>query len=432
MKVNSVYIVVGVCVILVLLLLMIYLLVKDRKASQKDSYSQYIDGQMDLQTNTNINRIENAVKFDEIAPLSELEEESLVEIADKNLIARIDGVIPGTLHAIANAGAIHNYNEAVKEAGKLYRAIIPKGAVLANSRDMKDAVRGIYHGKKGIKGHANLVEVDGDFGKGLATMGSVNAAMNVASMIVGQYYMTQINDRLDSITNEVDKIASFQDMEFRSKVFALVADVHKSATFQTVIMESDELRNRELAHLKSLEHECAQLLGQANLMLEGFTKKTSLDYEGYEKNVSEANMWFQYQKALLEIMGKISELTYALNLGEMTKESCYALYYPYANQAEGALNRLNEWHQKNSKQLGIDVEASRRRRKGFNGFIMTIPALFDDDLHYKQIPKHTVEMINNQKEGTAEVITDSNSDLFREDVALIAKDGKLYYLPSPQ
>lgn len=112
-----------------------------------------------------------------------------------------------------------------------------------------------------FQGHANLVPVDGIPGKGLATMNVANAAMGVASMVVGQYYMTQINDQLEGIFDGISKIADFQDNEYKSKVFALVAEVQKISTFQLETMENDELRNRELTHLKNLEHECAQLLG---------------------------------------------------------------------------------------------------------------------------------------------------------------------------
>lgn len=100
---------------------------------------------------------------------------------------------------MANAGAVHNYRHAVQSAGQLYQAIIPKGAVLADSRAMEGAKRAIYHGAKGIKGQANLLAVDGNMGGGLAAMSVANAAMGVASMVVGQYYMTQINNRLDSV-----------------------------------------------------------------------------------------------------------------------------------------------------------------------------------------------------------------------------------------
>ena len=141
---------------------------------------------------------------------------------------------------------------------------------------MEGAVRGLYHGAKGIQGHADFVAADGNMGSGLAAMNAANAAMGIASMVVGQYYMAQINDRIDSITNSMDRIAGFQDNEYKSKVYALVAEIQKISTFQIETMENEELRTRELAHLKNLEHECAHLLGQANLTLQDYAKKSGL------------------------------------------------------------------------------------------------------------------------------------------------------------
>ena len=378
----------------------------------------------------NLDKAEMTIRFEDLPALTEEEETRLVEVNDNKLLARIDGAIPGTLQAVANAGAIHNYQKAVQSAGQLYQAVIPKGAVLTNSKAMEGAVRGFYRGADGIKGHANLVAVDGNMGGGLAAMNVANAVMGVASMVVGQYYMTQINDRLDSITDGMDKIAGFQDNEYKSKVYALVAEIQKCSTFQVETMENEELRNRELAHLKNLEHECAQLLGQANLTLQDYAKKSGLDYEKYEKYVGEANSWYQYQQILLEIMGKIGELTYALNLGAVSKENCYAMYLPYAKRAEAALVQLNEWHKENGSKLEIDVESTRRKRQGIEGFFMNIPALFNDELHYKSISGRTAEMISRQSFGTAEVKPADDKDLFQEDVRLVAKEGKLYYLPS--
>lgn len=60
---------------------------------------------------------------------------------------------------------------------------------------------------------------------------------------------------------------------------------------------------------------------------------------------------------------------------------------------------------------------------------MNIPALFNDDLHYKDVPKRMVSMISKQSAGQKTIASQEELDLFREDVRLIAKDGKLYYLP---
>lgn len=421
------YVIPVICIALVAAVMAgVYNAMKRKKSNDIANEKQQGTNNTDL---IDVGNAEMTIRFEDHPALTEEEETRLIEVNDNKLLARIDGAIPGTLQAVANAGAINNYQRAVQSAGQLYVAVIPKSAVLTNSKAMEGAVRGFYRGADGIKGHANFIAIDGNMGSGLAAMSVANAAMGVASMVVGQCYMKQINNRLDSITDGMDKIAGFQDNEYKSKVYALVAEIQKSSTFQIETMENEELRSRELAHLKSLEHECAQLLGQANLSLQDYAKKTGLDYEKYEKYVREANSWYQYQQILLEIMGKIGELTYVLNLGAVSKENCYAMYLPYAKQAEAALVQLNDWHKENGSKLEIDVESTRRKRQGIEGFFMNIPALFNEELHYKSISGRTAEMINRQTYGIAKVRPDDDKDLFQEDVKLVAKEGKLYYLP---
>lgn len=42
----------------------------------------------------------------------------------------------------------------------VYRAILPAGAKLVNSKDMGNAFRGFFRGADGIRGHANFVAVE--------------------------------------------------------------------------------------------------------------------------------------------------------------------------------------------------------------------------------------------------------------------------------
>lgn len=53
----------------------------------------------------------------------------------------------------------------------------------------------------------------------------------------------------------------------------MVANVKKIADFEAEILENEELRLSKISQLDSLEEECTQLLGQANLILAGFSKK---------------------------------------------------------------------------------------------------------------------------------------------------------------
>lgn len=362
----------------------------------------------------------------DMLPAEAIKDESkLVEITDSKVLAHVNNLVPG----LAQAGnAVNNAVQAVRANGEvLYRAIIPAGSKLTNSKAMEGAVRGIYHSADGIKGHANLVAVEAQ--KGTAVVAnSVAAAMGVASMVVGQYYMTQINAELSAIGDEISEIADFQDNEYRSKVFSLVVHVKKIADFQTEILENDELRLSKIAQLDSLEEECTQLLGQANLTLAGFAKKTGLDYKKYEKALCDAQNWFMYQKSLLDVLYKISDLRYTLYLGTVSREQCAALLPTYTKQVNDTQEQLTAWHQGTTHRLGIDTEEIRRKRAGFDSIIYFLPGLFNEDLNFRSIKKNTAEMITVQASGHENSHCVDTTELYREDVQLIAKGGKIYYL----
>lgn len=364
----------------------------------------------------------------EMLPAEAIEDESkLVEITDSKVLARVNNLIPW----LAQAGnAVNNAAQAVKTANSevLYRAVIPTGAKLTNSKAMKGAVRGIYHGADGIKGHANLVAVEAQKGTAIIA-NSAAAVMGVASMVVGQYYMTQINAELSKISNGISQIQDFQDNEYRSRVFSLVSHVKKIADFQTEILENGELRLSKISQLDSLEEECTQLLGQANLTLAGFSKKTELDYEEYEKALSSAQNWFMYQKSLLDVLYKISDLRYTLHLGTVSREQCVALLPEYTKQVGNTQECLAAWHNITTQRLGIEAEEIRRKRAGIDGMIHFIPGLFNNDLNFRSIEKNTAHMITEQVSGHKVLHKVDTSELYNEDVQLISKDGRIYYLP---
>lgn len=381
------------------------------------------------------------LQFEESLPLSDEEEQRIVKIEDTRLLAEIDRAIPVAAHAAVNADAaakvgkaVEAHNKAAESVGQLYRAIIPKGTELADSQAMEGAKRGIFHAERGIKGHANLVpveeqQIDPNLGQELAAANVAGSVMNVASLVVGQYYMAQINGRLESVEEGIGKISEFQNVEYRSAVYALVAAVKKSSTFRFEVMENDELRIRELSYLKERENECAKLLGHANIAIEQISKKRGLDFDGYEAAVRTADSWMHYQHVLLQVMTEIAELTYTLNRGALSRENSYALLLPYASQAESSLEKLSAWHGDHMSKLEIDTKSSRRRRQGIDAALHAIPALFEDDFHYKEISSRTTKMIRRQRKSTSTAETVDELDLYQEDVTLIMKNGAMYYLP---
>lgn len=420
------YVIIGVCIVAAIAVgIVLYLKNKPTKDEPENTAVVAVSP-----SNTELQTSEAAKELViqmELLPAEAIPDESkLVEITDSKVLAHVNNLVPG----LAQAGnAVNNAAQAAKANGEvLYRAIIPAGAKLTDSKAMEGAVRGIYHGADGIKGHANLVAVEAQ--KGTAVVANTAAAaMGVASMVVGQYYMTQINAELGVISDGISQIQDFQDNEYRSRIFSLVAHVKKIADFQTEILENNELRLSKISQLDSLEEECTQLLGQANLTLAGYAKKSDLDYEGYEKALGNAQDWFMYQQSLLDVLYKISDLRYTLHLGAVSREQCIALLPTYSKQVSDTQARLSAWHEGTAERLGIETEKVRRKRVGFDGVIHFIPGLLNADLNYRGIEEKTANMIMVQKTGHDNSRKMDKSELYAEDVQLISKDGKIYYLP---
>ncbi|MCS5465282.1 hypothetical protein NWO25_16360 [Enterococcus lactis] len=128
---------------------------------------------------------------------------------------------------------------------------------------------GFYSNGKGIAGQANLVKVNpSQLSKASKVANGVANVMNVASLVVGQYYMSEVNDKLQTMNKSISEIGDFQQREFKSKIFSLITRVGKISKFSSDILENDELRNRMLHSLDSIEGEVTQLLQQVNITID--------------------------------------------------------------------------------------------------------------------------------------------------------------------
>ncbi len=359
------YVTIGVCIIAIVVIGAVVIFKSKTKATNSLSPSEASTDTSSRATSMVQDTASQEFRIQvEMFPTETIGDESkLIEITDSRVLARVNSLVPGLVQA---GNAINNAVQAAQTQGEvLYRAIIPAGAKLADSRAMDGAVRGFYHGAEGIQGHANWVAVEAQ--KGTAVIANTAAAaMGVASIVVGQYYMTQINAELGQISDGISKIADFQDNEYRSRVFSLVSHIKKIAEFQVEILENDELRLSKIAQLDSLEEECTKLLGQANLTLAGVTKKNDLDFATYEKELQEVQNWYIYQNTLLEMLHKISDLRFALHLGAVSRAQCTALLPTYTQQVEETQSRLTQWHQDTTKWLNVDTAEIRRKRKGWD------------------------------------------------------------------
>jgi hypothetical protein len=363
------------------------------------------------------------IPIERLPVTTEIDEKSLFEITDRTVIARISETIP----AAAETAAKTITNKALKNV-ELYKAVIPSGATLTESKQMEGAVRGFYSGAKGIKGHANLVEVDPTkISKATSVANGVANVMNVGSLVVGQYYMSEINSKLETMTKSIDKISDFQTREFKSRSLSLLSRVGEISQFSSEIMENDEQRKIKLTTLENLKGIATELLGQVNLTITDISQKSpNPDYKKYQEKVDEFNILVEYQNVLVTVLEEISKLTYLLGKGGISSVMCYSLFNKFLEQSVQTRNSLEQWHDKQVKVLSIDLDKNRISKSGVEGFFSVIPAFVDDKWKYKELKRGLVQKINTQSKSKPKALNEPEA-VYDEDVQLIIKDGKYYF-----
>lgn len=362
------------------------------------------------------------VQFNILPEIKEIDESRLVEITDSKLLGHVNNLLPETFKAATTVG------NAVQSSTKtLYEAILPAGKQLAKSKNTEGAFRGFTMGKKGIDGSAEFLPVNNASN---VAANVASSAMGVGSMVVGQYYMTQINNELESISSDISQIMDFQNNEYKSKVFALVTKVKEMSSFQIEILENEDLRKAEISNLNRIEQQSLELLGQANLTIAAYSKNMDIDIKDYKKQLMDIQYWVVYQETLLEVLHLIANLKYALYLGAVSRDQCNSLLSTYSKQSRDVSLGLQNWHLEQMEKYGINLEEGNRERYGVDGILHKVPGMIRKELNFRPVPKDVVDIITKHlttREKHRQVIT---KEVFEENVKLIGKEGKVYYLPA--
>ncbi|MBS6463753.1 MAG: hypothetical protein KH436_02300 [Firmicutes bacterium] len=370
---------------------------------------------------------ELSILLEQLPTTYDLDENGLVEITDSCVLAKIDALVPS---ASTTATSIGNVVKSVQtvQGETLYRVVLQKGGELVDSRGMVGAKRAMALGPNGIRENANLIEVPQGLDKGTVVTNVGAAVMGVASMVVGQYYMAQVDTQLSLISDHLSRVIDFLDVQYKSEVASLMESVYNISKFQISSIENEELRGRELNNIQELRKDCQRLLNQAETAIDTLTSKTYSNYDEYERKVKEIEKWNQYQMILVKLLYQLNILDFTLHLGIKSKEQCFGSFSLHTTKLETLHTRLVGWHKNQCNVLKIDLDESRRKHTGFLAWLEKPISWINDDWNYQKIGGQMVKMISGQ---TADITTIpyTADNLFNEDVQIIAKGGKYFYLP---
>ena len=357
-----------------------------------------------------------------------IDEGKLVPIKDNALVGRLVDTIPALQPITTTAKSVSDRGDVCKQSEGLYRVIIPKSAELFDSKAMDGAKRAIFKTSKGF-GHGNLVSAKDDIQKTVQEIAKKQITANafqLASMIVGQYYMSQINGQLNEISNEVGQIAEFQDAEFLSKITSTLKQIKEITEFRAVSLDDEELRLGELRKLKDLRTTCLQLLDQANITVCNLTKKDTENFNDYIQQVNKIETWRIYSIALLQMVHELCSLVQVFCLGLEPSEKVFSTFSQCLEETQKTHCLLEEYHKKNQKHFGIHIESNSRST---GKFIETIAKMFKkEEWKQRQLPDEFAKVLINQMKPV-DFETSTSLEKFDNDVILIAKNGQFFYLP---
>lgn len=408
-------------IVILLLILLIFFVYKKEKNKKKKSDICY-SNEIITQTNYEVSTINEEFlalmpKIESLPTDINLDEKPIHEILDQNVVAKLDSLVPQI---------VQNFNNPLKnlvKEGNIYQVIIPNGAKLYDSKELQGAFRGGYNINNKLAGQANLIPVDVN-----TISNTVAEVMNISSMVVGQYYMAQIDTKMAEMQEGIDKIYDFQQTEFKARIIALIGKVGNISKFNIEIIENDELRKRSLDDLNRYRDDAVELLQQVNLTIENIVSKGhNSEFNKYQESIDDLDRLIRFQQYLLSILEEIGRLIYLLNKGTVSSDHCYSLYNIYIEQSTDARNLLNQWHDESIKTFALDLDNKRYAKQGWEGLLFEIPGMIINDWKYNEIPDSVITQIYKQLDNSLE-IKNTTENLLEKETKIISKDGKYYYL----
>lgn len=324
------------------------------------------------------------------------EKNKIVNKDIKNILMKIDNIVPNSIimnNNIKTGVELINNNKAFFSAVK-------KGTENMLQADKSGKVYGIQMRKDSLTNRM-LFDKQTKFTKEDALVNIagdnalINAGFNAASMIVGQYYMSEINNKLENIEENISEISNYLDTEYKGKLMYIVSKLKEIIDNKYEILNNEFSKNKRYDEIINLESECAKLLGQANNEIKENMPNKNSDYKNYEKKLEIISKWFERQQLLQRLLLEIGDLRYVLASGNETAKISHTQYNNYLEQSNSIIEQLKKIHIYMSKKFGIDIKKSRMNGRFYKIRKNTLGKI-KEDWAYHKLDDNIIKMIEKQ------------------------------------
>lgn len=386
------------------------------KINQED---ETIESDISLSVDSNISNFPN-IQIIENATLIPSEKNKIIDSNVKNAISILDNSISKTAMVgknLSTASKALNNDRAFFSAAKT-----------GTENMMKVKGSNEVYGTQMINGKFSKQTQFLNEDKMVANMGKdaiVNAGFNAASMVVGQYYMSEINGKLENIQHDIDGIANFLDFQYQAKLMYIISKIQEVIENKDEIINNDFSRDKRYDEISRIEKNCVELLTQANVSIVEHLKD-ELDYKNYKKNIKDIQMWSVRQQILMRLLAEIGDLRYVLANGNETSKSAHSQYNKYLIHTNKVNEQLDSWHEIYCEKFGISKSEHRRKANFFEIRKNTIGKI-NENWAYNKLDEGIETMIDNQT--NIKELLPYSKDKQDENIKILKHNGEYYNLP---
>ena len=220
-------------IILIIVVVSIYFILKSSTKKNKEKLN-VIEKNVEKsnQEKTSFFPMIQIIENDEVIPD---EKNLIIDTKIKESLAMISNIAPKTAVMEKN---IENVKEITKN-GKVFFSASKKG-----TKNMLDAGENKVYGvqinpdTKRFK-HQTKFTNETFLTKKITRQQITTIGIATASMVVSQYYMSEINDKLEKISNSIKEISDFQDSEYQSKL------LHIDSKMEEILENKNEILSNE-------------------------------------------------------------------------------------------------------------------------------------------------------------------------------------------
>lgn len=269
-----------------------------------------------------------------------------------------------------------------------------------------------------------------DLAKALQMSGSVAQVASLGVLVVAVAMLKKANDQLGELNLSVSRISDFQDTQYEGTVKRLIGEIQRVTKFQTEVLKDKDYRNRELINLKTQENKCVDLLNQADSAIKKEMVKERKFFKSYVDYTAHIEKWYQYQQILILLLRQISELTFTLNLGVVSRDNSFSNYDLNLPEVISVRKELRDWHMKNIGYYNVDLKEKKHKRTGgvFDAAKRIPIGGLASKISEDTISDEVIGLIENQTKENYDELAAASGNQFEEDVKMVVEAGKLYYV----